>query len=191
MPCASRPHTRPARTSPVPAVASQGGPWRLERAVPFGEAITVSGPLAITVAPLRHVARSCGMSPNNRLNSPAWGVITVGAARSRIRANRALGSSAHAVSAPASRIVGAFVARAARTMARVFSFGAKPEPSATAAGAMPSSAACHRPSRTTPTMTAVTWAATISAALGSARTVTRPAPLRSAAPAASRAAPVA
>ena len=41
----------PASTSPVPAVASQGTPLGLRTNRPSGEAISVSGPFKITIAP--------------------------------------------------------------------------------------------------------------------------------------------
>ena len=49
---ASRPVTKPASTSPEPAVASHGGALSLMAARPSGAAMTVSGPLRMTTAPL-------------------------------------------------------------------------------------------------------------------------------------------
>ena len=55
-PCpASRAATRPARTSPVPAVESQGEAWSL-MAMASGEAMTVWAPLWTIVAPVLHAA---------------------------------------------------------------------------------------------------------------------------------------
>ena len=47
-----KPAASPASTSPDPAVASVAGAWTLMTARPSGAAITVSGPLSRTVAPL-------------------------------------------------------------------------------------------------------------------------------------------
>lgn len=50
MPCATRPPMKPDKTSPEPAVASQGVPFKLTAARPSGAATTVSGPLSRTTA---------------------------------------------------------------------------------------------------------------------------------------------
>jgi hypothetical protein len=47
---------KPASTSPEPAVASQGEPFRFTAARPSGAAITVSGPFSSTTAPARRAA---------------------------------------------------------------------------------------------------------------------------------------
>ena len=62
MPWASNPVTRPASTSPEPAVASDGGALALIAARPSGLAMTVSAPLRMIMAPDRFaagMARSC------------------------------------------------------------------------------------------------------------------------------------
>src|SRR5215467_2689168 len=51
IPWARRPVISPASTSPVPAVASQGGALALTAARPSGAAMTVSAPLCTTTAP--------------------------------------------------------------------------------------------------------------------------------------------
>ena len=56
--CARSPVTKPASTSPEPAVASHGGALSLMAARPSGAAITVSGPLSTTTAPLVSAALS-------------------------------------------------------------------------------------------------------------------------------------
>src|ERR1051325_2857550 len=89
MPWASRPATKPASTSPEPAVASQGGAFSVMEARPCGVAATVSEPFSSTIAPeaaAAALARShfdvisvaCDISLNNRANSPWCGVSTVG-----------------------------------------------------------------------------------------------------------------
>ena len=58
MPCAARPETRPASTSPEPAVASQGGRSKPMVARPSGAATTVSAPLINTTAPMSRAGNS-------------------------------------------------------------------------------------------------------------------------------------
>ena len=58
MRCARRPKTKPASTSPDPAVASHGGALALIAARPSGAAMTVSVPLRMTIAPDSSAARA-------------------------------------------------------------------------------------------------------------------------------------
>ena len=57
MPCARSPSTIPARTSPLPAVASSGGAFALIATRPSGAAMTVSAPFSRITAPLSRAAR--------------------------------------------------------------------------------------------------------------------------------------
>src|SRR5262245_47836205 len=95
--CASSPFARnaatiPVRTSPVPAVASAGGPKSLTTTPEPGAATMVSGPLSRTTAPkrsapVRAASSRCAPTqaesfPRSLPSSPAWGVRTVAAPRS-------------------------------------------------------------------------------------------------------------
>ena len=92
-PLARNAATTPVSTSPVPAVASAGEPWRRRRSPPPGAPTSVSGaleqhdaaePLDGALDEPRAGARrpSVDSAPSRRASSPACGVSTVGAARS-------------------------------------------------------------------------------------------------------------
>src|SRR5437763_5759322 len=156
MPCANRPTTMPARTSPDPAVASSGGAPSLIAVRPSGVATTVSLPFSSITAPLSWAARRARSSllpasllpdgsrlPNRRANSPSCGVNTQG---ERIVPNRTSALSAKLVSASASSTARFFAARTAHTFARVSSPTPAPGP-ISAAFRRGSASRCRKSSR--------------------------------------------
>ena len=101
---ASRPFARnapitPVRTSPVPAVAREGGLCRRRSSARPARATIVSAPLSSTTAPCRSASsaaarRRCAethsdSTPSRRASSPAWGVSTVGPVAPAARARTA------------------------------------------------------------------------------------------------------
>ena len=86
--CANKPASKPASTSPVPAVANAGFANQLIRVRPFGSAIIVQAPLSTSMtchsrALLRASSRRSTLPPDTfsplhrRPMSPGCGVITV------------------------------------------------------------------------------------------------------------------
>ena len=207
MPWASRPAMSPARTSPVPAVASQGGALALIAARPSGAAITVSGPLNTTTAPdLRAAARASSVfaSPPGRSRRAERSAeqpmelagmggehrAPVGGERRKQRVADAR-PAAKLVRPSASMTAARSPPSTASTISRVAAPTPAPGPIATAlkrrSASSISSSGASSTGRTITASSAV--ALTASASRGEAM-VTRPAPARSAAIAARRAAPV-
>ena len=134
MPCASRPSTMPASTSPDPAVASSGGAPGVDRgpAIGRGDHGIVAFQQHDRAARLRGAAGALQLAAgavsslaNSRANSPSCGVNTQG---ERIAPNRTSAFSAKLVSASASSTVRFPAARIASTLSRVSSPTPAPGP---------------------------------------------------------------
>jgi hypothetical protein len=203
-PCASSEPASPDRTSPVPAVASQGVPVVLTNtgSSPSGGAITVVEPLSSTQAPnwvaasracsSRRAVMSAGSLPSSRPSSPACGVSRVGAGRGS-RSLRLASSDSPSASTSTGRLVASTAASLAAAASVV------PIPG-------PATHACTRPTpwgnsvfsseRTRPSLSSsvITTSGhnprTAAAAVGAVTSRTMPAPPRTAPPVESRAAPV-
>ena len=194
--------TKPASTSPEPAVASQGGAFSVIAARPSGAATTVSAPLSSTTAPDAAAARALlefrstsDLRPdplNNRANSPSCGVSTVGAAaRALIAREQRLGRLGKARQRVGIEHDGALAReRGQHQLAhRCADPAAGPEHDRVEPASARNSASSAAPS-TGRTMTARLAAALTASASRGLAIVTSPAPARSAPRAASRAAPV-
>ena len=202
MPCASNPPTNPHSTSPLPAVPSQGVPLALMAARPSGAAITVSAPFSTTTASRKAAAArararrepSAGTAAtplNRRANSPSCGVATAWDPPAAIISTSSSARPEKLVRASASRTRPRPASQATRTRSRVGAPLPRPGPATMALrrSSVRVSSRSSAPSQGR-SMIAVIWAAfSASAGLGD-RSVTRPAPIRRAPRAASRAAPV-
>ena len=134
MPFARNAAIVPVRTSPVPAVASDGGPKPQTSTPSPGAATIVSAPFSRQTQPKRSTARAAasrrcasthdGSTPSRPASSPECGVSTVGASRSN-------GSSSN--SASASTTAGSSVSTSSRrTSSRRASSRPRPGPIASA-----------------------------------------------------------
>ncbi len=202
MPCASSPPMNPHSTSPLPAVPSHGVPLALMAARPSGAAITVSAPLSTTTASRKAAAArarssrepSAGTAAtplNRRANSPSCGVATARVSPDAIISTKSSALPAKLVRASASRTRARPASVATRTRSRVGAPLPRPGP-ATIALRRSSVRVSSRSSALSQgrSMIAVSCAAFSGRAGVGERRVTRPAPIRRAPRAASRAAPV-